>query len=150
MLRLLCALCLVFNAVQFRRVGCVRVVGMLICAAWFVQQTFWQSTGADFGDGWPLLALEGICDLLIAGYAVFRLRVGRIDQFIIALLPATFACGVMMQLKFGNIQAIWWLNWFMVATQMIIGLPWVARQRSLGSYSHGPLRRQQEKQVGGV
>lgn len=129
----LCAACAALNAIQAKRTGTVRVSGMLVCAMWAVQQTYWYSVRDDS------LALFIACD---AGLWVYFKKAGTRcaeDDLIEALIWPTLACGIAMHFG-GRTAPLYWLNWSMVLAQMLLGLPRPKWQRSLKDFSHGPLR----------
>lgn len=130
----LCALCLALNAWQWSRAGSVRPVGMLICAAWAAQEGVWAS----YGGSLPLVIAGGLCDALIAVYALRHCALPTTDRIVVALLPASFAAAVFAHVD-GH-SASWWLSWSIVAAQMVLGLPRPKLQRIWGQVSHGRLR----------
>jgi hypothetical protein len=123
----LCALCLLGNVARFLLVGGVRLSGAFVCGAWIVQQSYWLATGGDS------VALFLVCDAAIV-WALFRSGWSFTDLVIGMLLPVTWVCW-----NVGSAQT-WWLNWAVVALQMVLGLPWPAPQRINHSISHGRLR----------
>lgn len=132
----LCAACLILNIWQYRVVGSVREAGMLICAAWMLQEALWWS----HIDSSAQLTVGALCDLLIALYVLTYVASDKTDRIIIALLPATLACGLYAEWRGGHTTASWWLGWALVTAQMLIGLPRPKLQRSLKDYTHGPMR----------
>lgn len=127
----LCAGCLILNAVQWQLTRTVRMSGVLVCICWAVQQAWWLQTG----DANPALMLA--CDALLIAYFISRYPSNDwTDWLIFALIPATMALYLPASL-YGQTVEGWWLNWALVALQMMLGLPRPASQHSLSFYSHG-------------
>lgn len=130
----LCIICAALNVAQKAMVGSVRLIGILICASWMIQQSWWAFTGSDN------LVIILACDAVIAGWLWSRWGcLDRAERIIAAILPVTVAC-YLWQFAFGESAMRWWLNWSLVASQMVIGLPSLNMGRGLHNYSHGPLR----------
>lgn len=131
----LCVACAMMNAGQWIMVRSVRVIGLLICSAWVIQQTHWMIHG---GDSLPLFIA---CDAVIIIWFVSCRRAFDFRERIIAasILPTT-VIGVGGYLAGGLSSGWWWLNIGIVAGQMFLGLPWPQSQRLGGAVSHGRLR----------
>lgn len=135
----LCGLCAGLNVVQFATTRTVRTVGLLICAAWAVQQAYWRRHGQDS------IELFVACDaLIIAWFLVERwLRRRQFDmreRIIAAAIPFTTALGAYAWLRGGHTVESWWANWTLVAGQMMLGLPTPRLQMIGGSVTHGSIR----------
>lgn len=131
----LCLACALLNAVQLVMVRSVRTIGILICTAWVIQQSYWLATGGNS------LALFIACDAAIIAWSLSRRRAFDIrERIIVASILPTTAIGIGEYWAGGLSAGWWWLNVCIVAGQMILGLPWPRLQRSLGSFSHGRLR----------
>lgn len=131
----LCLACALLNAVQLVMVRSVRTIGVLICFAWVIQQSYWLKYHSDS------LALFILCDVAIIGWFLSRRRAFDLrERIIAAIVPVTTAIGGGGHLAGGLSENWWWFNWSLVAVQMVLGLPWPQLQRSLGSFSHGRLR----------
>lgn len=126
--------CALLNFAQWRAVGVVRLSGLLICAAWAVQQTWWATTGD------KSLALTLTCDgLLLWFFWSRRASNDWSDWLICALILATMTIYIPEYLN-GETAQGWWLNTFLVMVQMVLGLPRGASQPIAGAVSHGRLR----------
>lgn len=135
----LCGLCAGLNAVQLALTRTVRVVGLLICLAWAVQQGYWWATGGDS------FALFVICDAaIIAWFLAERfLRHRDFDtreRIIAATIPLTTALGAYAWLRTGHTYSSWYINWLLVVGQMMLGLPTPRRQRIGGAVTHGSVK----------
>lgn len=140
----LCGACALLNAVQYALVGSVRTIGILICAAWGIQQLYWWEHHSDS------LTLFIACDAAIIGWFLYLPRAFDLRERIIAAsIPITTAIGISGRLAGGLTESWWWLNISIVAAQMIIGLPWPKFQRLGGVVSHGPMRPKPEHSYGG-
>jgi hypothetical protein len=117
-LLVLCGLCAASNVVQFMASRTVQFAGILICAAWAIQQSYWWATGEDS------LALFIVCDAaVIAWFLTRRRRFGMTERLIAAAIPLTTALGVFAEINDGHTKASWWANYYLVAGQMLVGLP---------------------------
>jgi hypothetical protein len=138
---LLCVAAAIFNVVEWLVARTVRVIGLLVCAGWSVQQCYWWLAGVDS------LALFVASDAAIIGWFLWqrlaRRRTFDVLERIIALsIPFTTALAAFQWLNDGHTVASWWANWWLVAGQMMLGLPVLKRQRGGGTVSHGQLRGQ--------
>lgn len=129
----LCAGCVLLNLIQWRAVGKPRLTGILVCSAWAVQQVWWAIDGNS-------LVLTLTCDVLLLWYFLGRRASNHwSDWLICVLIPATMLIYVPEYL-YGQTVRGWWLNWSLVAIQMLLGLPMGSRQKIGGSVSHGELK----------
>lgn len=138
---LLCVAAAIFNAVEWIVARQLRVVGVLVCAAWSVQEVYWWVTG---GDSFALFVAS---DASIVGWFLWkrfmRQREFDLTERLIALsIPFTTALAAFQWLNGGHTTASWWINWGLVAGQMLLGLPLLKGQKVGGSLSHGKLRGQ--------
>lgn len=124
----LCMACLFGNAVRVVSTGKVYFPGLLICAAWGLQQSYWFITGEN--DATLFLA----CDAAIIA-TLFRSLPSPREWLILGLFPVEWAAQA-----YGSGALSWWINWAAVALQMVLGLPWLASQSINHTVSHGPLR----------
>jgi hypothetical protein len=136
----LSAACLIGNAVQLVIAGSVRLIGLLICGGWVVQQLYWARTGTDS------ILLFIVCDCIIIAWYLeehwLRRRTFDTRERLIALtIPPTTALVIYAQVRGAPTTTSWWINWWLVAAQMVLGMPTPARQPASGSVSHGTLRR---------
>jgi len=116
----LCGLSLALNAVRLCLLGSVRSAGLLICLGWGIQQTWWQATGGDS------FALFVVCDAAIIVWFLTRKRRFDIaEKLIAASIPLTTGLGVYAWLHGGHTTESWWAGWWLVAGQMLFGLPYV-------------------------
>lgn len=119
----LCAACLLLNAAQFAMLRTVRTAGVLICLGWAIQQGWWMANGDDS------LALFIACDTAIIGWFLWRLwhrrRFDMAERLIAATIPLTTALGIFAEIHGGHTVLSWWANWWLVAGQMAIGLPFL-------------------------
>lgn len=108
------AISLVWNAF-----GVVRPVGLIVGSAWVVQQTYWIVTGADS----QTLFIAGDAAIVVA-YVLSSHR--WTDTVIVLLLPVCWLSQAAASL---DPVAMWWLNWWIVMMQMVLGMPWRTRYR---------------------
>lgn len=117
-LLVLCGLCSVLNIEQWATTRSIRTAGVLICVGWLVQQAYWAMTDSDS------LALFIVCDgVIIAWFLTRRRRFDIAERLIAATIPLTTALGVYETLAGGHTATSWWVNWWLVAGQMLVGLP---------------------------
>lgn len=121
-LLVLCGLCSALNIEQWVTTHSIRTAGVLVCAGWLVQQTYWAATGSDS------LALFIVCDgaiiaWFLAGYFLLRREFDIAERMIAATIPLTTALGIYAWMRGGHTPESWWANWWLVAGQMLIGLP---------------------------
>jgi hypothetical protein len=132
----LCGLCAALNAVQFAMTRTVRTAGLLVCAAWAVQQGHWWATGGDS------LALFLTCDALLIAWFLSRRRAFDLrERLVAAAVPLTTALAAFASINDGHTAASWWANYSLVAGQMLLGLPTPRKQPIGGAVSHGTLWR---------
>ncbi|WP_395393034.1 hypothetical protein WBP07_17850 [Novosphingobium sp. BL-8A] len=131
----LCAASFLLNAAQLAMVGSVRISGALVCLFWAAQELHWWATGGDS------IVLFLTCDALLVRWFWRRGAADWSDRAIAALIPPTTACVIYAWWIGGPTVASWWLNTCMVIAQMALGLPRLVLQRSLGSFSHGSIKR---------
>lgn len=132
----LCGLCAGLNIVQLATTRSIRTVGVLVCAAWMIQQGYWLRTGADS------IVLFAVCDAAVIAWFLSRRRAFDLrERLIAATIPLTTALGAYAWLRGGHTPASWWANISLVAGQMVLGLPMPGRQKASGSVSHGSMRR---------
>lgn len=132
---MLCAGCAALNIVQMAVTGTMRATGLLVCGFWAMQQVWWLSAGSDS------LPLMLACDGLLVAFLLHRRAANDwSDWLILAIAPATMACYLQAELT-GQTILNWWLNWSLVAVQMLLGFPRNKHQTCLPTYTHGPLRR---------
>jgi len=121
MLLALCGACLLLNLAQLAMHRTVRTAGLLICLAWGVQQAWWMAREADS------LALFIACDGVIIAWFLWRHWLDQMfglgERLIAATIPLTTALGAFAWLNDGHTWLSWWANWWLVAGQMIVGLP---------------------------
>lgn len=118
---LLTLLCAVANAAQWTLTRTVRSSGILICSGWAVQQGCWWATGQDS------FVLFVACDAAIIAWFLTRRRPFDIpERLIAASIPLTTGLGVYAWLHGGHTTESWWVNWWLVAGQMLFGLPYVS------------------------
>lgn len=114
----LCGLGMMLNLALFAFVRSVRIAGLLICGAWMLQQAYWWLTGSDS------FALFLACDIGIIAWFVTRRRAfDASERLIAASIPITTALAFYEYLNGGHTIFSWWVNWYLVAAQMIAGLP---------------------------
>lgn len=129
-------LCAVANAAQWALTRTVRSSGILICSGWAVQQGYWWATGGDS------IVLFAVCDAVIIAWFLSRHRAFDMgERLIAATIPLTTALGAYAWLRGGHTPASWWAGFYLVAGQMVLGMPTPRRQKIGGSVSHGSMRR---------
>lgn len=129
----LCAACALLNVAQYHFTRTIRPIGLLICGLWLVQEAWWWATRADS------LVLFVICDALLVLWFLIPRRPFTLTERLIALtVPFTTGLGVFEWLNLGHTPLSWWLNWWIVAAQMMLGLPRPGRQWIAGTVTHGP------------
>ena len=118
----MCGLCAVMNAAQYAVTRTVRTAGILICLAWAVQEAWWWQAGHDS------LALFVVCDgAIIAWFLTRRRRFDTGERLIAATIPLTTALGVYAEAHGGHTTESWWINFYLVAGQMLVGMPFAKR-----------------------
>lgn len=128
----LCVACASLNLMQYALVRSVRLSGLLVCSAWSLQQAMWWQLGHDS------FAATFSCDLLISAHLASRLQISReSDKMILALIPFTMVCYGWRYL-IAESANVWWIGWYLVAAQMVLGLPRPSFQTIAGVVSHGP------------
>ncbi len=114
----LCGACALFNVISYLRAGSVQLAGILICLAWFIQQSFWWATGHDS------FLLFIACDLaIIVWFVRQRRQFNAPERLIAATIPLTTALGFYAWLNDGHTVESWWANYWIVVGQMLFGLP---------------------------
>jgi hypothetical protein len=117
---LLTFLCAAGNAAHWILTRTVRTIGILICSAWAVQQGYWWAAGEDS------IVLFVVCDAaVIAWFLTRKRRFDIAEKLIAATIPLTTALGVYAWLRGGHTATSWWANWWLVAGQMTVSLPFV-------------------------
>lgn len=129
----LSAFCIFANAVQCVMVGSVRTSGLLVCGAWTLQQLHWTETGTDS------ITLFLACDAALVTYLLNR-RTDWRERIILYTIPLTTALTTYAHFYEVTVMG-WWINWYIVVAQMVLGLPTPAFQPASGTVSHGMLRR---------
>lgn len=99
--------------VQWRFVGSVRLVGVLIGAAWVVQQAFFWVAGDELPVG-----LFIVCDALICGY-LWRSRFHWTDTAILVIYPVMWVAYFTLEPT-----PLWWFLYWLTITQMALAMPW--------------------------
>lgn len=120
----LCGLCALANVISIaaaRSLRVVRMAGVFICSTWLIQQGYWARHGEDS------LALFIACDSILIAWFFWALTHRQsftvAERLIAATIPVTTAFGVYAWLNGGHTTESWWLNWWLVAGQMMLGLP---------------------------
>jgi len=138
----LCGLCASFNGALWLHSRSFYSTGLLVCSAWAAQQGYWWGTGENS------LVLFAACDAAIIGRLLW-LRFAKQRAFsagerlIAATIPLTTALGAFEALNGGHTWESWWANWYLVAGQMLIGLPpmeWLLHRVAVFNRTFDPWR----------
>lgn len=120
------AICLVGALIAYRMTGTLRVVALLICFAWIVQEVDARVYSNQLNTQFYL-----VCDAFICGYLV-KGRQHWTDYVVVGIYASMAASYTLL-----TGAALWWFLYWGTLAQITLVMPWPVRKKQKGSARHG-------------